>query len=444
MFESLTEKLSDVFKKLRGHGKLSEQNIEIALKDVRFSLLEADVNFKVVKSFIQAVKERAIGAEVMRSLTPAQQFIKIVHEELISILGGEEETALDLAHRPPVAILLVGLQGSGKTTTCGKIASLLKKQKRNPLLVPADVYRPAAILQLKTIGQQIGVEVWDTQPEDEPVELSQKARLYAENNGFDTLIVDTAGRLHVDDAMMQEVADLANTLQPKELLFVADAMTGQDAVQVAKAFNDRLAITGVILTKMDGDARGGAALSIRSITEKPIKLVGMGEKMDRLERFHPERIASRILGMGDVLSLIEKAQEAYDLEKAQQFQKKLAKDSFTLEDFLEHMQQIKQMGPLQDLLEKIPGIGQQLQQMPDVDPEKHLKRIEAMILSMTPQERKDHTILNASRKQRIARGSGTSVREVNQLLKDFVAMKQMMKKFQRFGLGKLRSMFMGQ
>ncbi len=447
MFDSLTDKLSDVFKKLKGQGKLSERNIDDALKEVRLSMLEADVNFRVVKAFIKAVKERAVGTEVMKSLTPGQQFVKVVHEELILLLGEEDETSLNLSHRPPVPLMVVGLQGSGKTTTCGKLALMLKKQKRNPLLVPADVYRPAAIQQLKTLGSQIDVEVWDTQTDDEPVETAQKALDYAEKNGFDIVIIDTAGRLHVDDDMMAEVEELRNTTEPKEILFVADAMTGQDAVQVAKAFNDRLEITGVVLTKMDGDARGGAALSIRTVTQKPIKLVGVGEKMDRLERFYPERIASRILGMGDVLSLIEKAQENYDENKARALQKKIAKDSFTLEDFLDHLQQLKNMGPLQDLLEKIPGMSQQLKKMDgQEDPEKHLARVEAIIHSMTKQERRNHTILNASRKRRIARGSGTSVRDINELLKQFVEMRKMMKKMQRMGMGKLRQMmgrFMG-
>lgn len=441
MFDSLTDKLSDVFKKLKGQGKLSEKNIEAALKEVRLSLLEADVNFRVVKAFIKAIKERAIGAEVMKSLTPGQQFVKIVHEELIVLLGEEDETELNLTHRPPVAIMVVGLQGSGKTTTCGKIAMMLKKQKRTPYLVPADVYRPAAIQQLKTLGRQIDVEVWDTQSNDEPVSLAQNAMDYAEKNGFDTVIIDTAGRLHVDGDMMAEVEELRDAVQPHEILFVADAMTGQDAVQVAKAFNDQLEITGVVLTKMDGDARGGAALSIRSVTEKPIKLVGVGEKMDRLERFYPERIASRILGMGDVLSLIEKAQENFDAERAQELQRKITKDSFTLEDFLEQMQQIKKMGPLEDLMKQIPGLSEQMRKMDQKeDPEKHLKRIEAIIYSMTAQERRNHQILNASRKRRIARGSGTSVREINELLKQFVQMRRMMKQMSRMGMGGLRKM----
>lgn len=441
MFDSLTDKLNDVFKKLKGQGKLSEGNIDDALKTVRLSLLEADVNFRVVKGFIKSVKERAIGTEVMKSLTPGQQFVKVVHEELILLLGEEDETELNLSHKPPVPVMMVGLQGSGKTTTCGKLAYQLKKQKRNPFLVPADVYRPAAIQQLKTLGRQIDVEVWDTQPNDEPVETAQKAIAYAEKNGFDVVIIDTAGRLHVDGDMMAEVEELRNAIEPKEILFVADAMTGQDAVQVAKAFNDQLEITGVVLTKMDGDARGGAALSIRSVTQKPIKLVGLGEKMDRLERFYPERIASRILGMGDVLSLIEKAQENYDEAQARALQKKIEKNSFTLEDFLAHLQQLKNMGPLQDLLEKIPGVGAQLRNMETTeDPEKHLARVEAIICSMTKKERRNHMLLNASRKRRIARGSGTSVREINELLKQFVEMRKMMKKMQKMGMGGLRKM----
>lgn len=441
MFDSLTDKLSDTFKKLRGQGKLSERNIDTALKDVRMSLLEADVNFKVVKAFIKSIKERAIGAEVMKSLTPGQQFVKIVHEEMISLLGEASETELNLNHKPPVIILVVGLQGSGKTTTCGKLAHMLKNQmKRNPYLVPADVYRPGAILQLKTLAEQVGVGVWDTQTNDEPVTLAQKAIDHADKHGHDVVIIDTAGRLSIDEDMMEEVAELQRTVNPHEILFVADAMTGQEAVNVAKDFNDRLELTGVVLTKMDGDARGGAALSVRYVLEKPVKLVGMGEKMDRLERFYPDRIAGRILGMGDVLSLIEDAQRNYDMDKAAEFQKKIAKDEFTLEDFLDHMQQIKKMGSITDMLGKIPGMGQQMKKMkmPD-DPEKELKRIEAIIQSMTKAERRNHTILNASRRKRIAAGSGTSVREVNQLLKQFVEMKKMMKQIRKGGLGNLLS-----
>ncbi|MCB9637643.1 MAG: signal recognition particle protein [Myxococcales bacterium] len=436
MFESLTSKLEGTFRKLRGQGKLNEKNIQDALKDVRMSLLEADVNFKVVKQFIQEVSDRAVGTEVMKSLTPGQQFIKIVHEEMIRLLGDEKETALELAHKPPVGIMVVGLQGSGKTTTCGKMAYMLKKQKRRPYLVPADVYRPAAISQLKTLAKQIGVDVWDTNPDDDPVDVVENALEYARKNGYDTLIVDTAGRLHIDDDMMEEIADIKDELDPKEILFVADAMTGQDAVQVAKTFNEHLSITGVVLTKMDGDARGGAALSIRSVTGKPVKLVGMGEKVDRLERFYPERIASRILGMGDVLSLIEKAQENIDQSKAEELQRKLIEDDFTLEDFLEQMKQIRKMGPITDLLGQLPGFGQYMNQidLSKQDPEKQMRRVEAIILSMTPAERRNHNILNGSRRKRIARGSGTQVQEVNQLMKDFLEMKKMMRQFKKFGM----------
>ena len=449
MFDSLTSKLESTFRKLRGQGKLTESNIEDALRDVRMSLLEADVNFKIVKQFIQDIKERALGTEVMRSLTPGQQFVKIVHEEMIRLLGDDAETSLDLGHKPPIGIMVVGLQGSGKTTTCGKLAYMLKKQKRRPYLVPADVYRPAAIQQLKTLAQQIGVDVWDTSPDDDPVDVVEDALAHATRNGFDTLIVDTAGRLHIDTDMMEEIQEIKEALAPRETLFVADAMTGQDAVQVAKSFNDHLDITGVVLTKMDGDARGGAALSIRAVTGKPVKLVGVGEKVDRLERFYPDRIASRILGMGDVLSLIEKAQENYDMEKAEELQRKLTQDEFTLEDFLSHMQQLRNMGPIMDLLDKIPGIGSQLKQMDlqGQDPEKQMRRVEAIILSMTPQERKNHNILNGSRRKRIARGSGTTVQQVNQLIKDFLEMKKMMRQMQRFGLGpggiggKVRNLF---
>lgn len=441
---SLTDKLSSTFKKIRGKGRLSEKNIDEALKEVRMSLLEADVNFRVVRTFINAVKERAVGTEVMKSLSPGQQFVKIVHEEMIRILGGEGNEALNLKSKPPIGIMLVGLQGSGKTTTCGKLALFLKKQKRSPILVPADVYRPGAIKQLKTVAGQVNVPVWDTQEGDDPVDVVEDAMEYAELNGFDTVIVDTAGRLQIDEDMMDEVEDIKHVLEPNDILFVADAMTGQDAVQVAKAFNDKLELSGVVLTKMDGDARGGAALSIRAVTGKPIKFIGMGEKMDKLEVFHPERIASRILGMGDILSLIEQAQDSYDQDKALEMQKKMAKNAFTLEDFLENMRQMRKMGDIQDLLGKIPGFSQQMKQMKvKGDPEKELRKVEAIILSMTPSERKDHKIINASRRRRIAKGSGTSVQEVNKLLKNFVQMKRMMQKIQKGGLGKLKSLFGG-
>ncbi len=446
MFESLTEKLDRTFKKLRGHGKLSESNINDALKEVQMSLLEADVNFRVVKQFIQAVKERALGTEVMQSLTPGQQFVKIVHEELIKLLGSDEETALNLDHKPPIVIMVVGLQGSGKTTTCGKIAHYLKKkEKRQPYLVPADVYRPAAIQQLKAVAAQIDVPVWDTQPNDDPIDVAEEALDYAERNGFDTIIIDTAGRLHIDQTMMEEVADLKEVVEPHEILFVVDAMTGQDAISVAKAFNEQLEFTGVVLTKMDGDARGGPALSIRHVTNKPIKFVGTGEKMDRLERFHPDRIASRILGMGDVLSLIEIAQENYEAKEAERLQRQFEKDAFNLEDFIVHLQQIKKMGTITDLLDKIPGFSKHKKQIDQmgVDPDKEMRRIEAIIYSMTPEERRNHTILNASRRKRIARGSGTSVKEVNKLIKDFVQMRKMMKQLKRFGLGGLGGLLGG-
>ena len=430
MFDNLTDKLQEAFKKIRGHGRLSEGNIEDALQKVRLSLLEADVNFRVVKQFVKAVKERAVGAEVMKSLSPTDQFVKIIHEEMIGLLGSEDETQINLSVKPPVVIMVVGLQGAGKTTSCGKMALYLKKkEKRQPLLVPADVYRPAAIQQLKTVAEQIKVPVWDTQPDDDPIDVVDNALAYAERNGYDTVIIDTAGRLHIDDEMMDEVEDIRDLAQPHEILFVADAMTGQDAVQVAKAFNDKLAITGVVLTKMDGDARGGAALSIRYVIDKPIKFIGVGEKMDRLERFYPDRIASRILGMGDVLSLIEQAQETYDLEQAEALQKKIAKDKFTLEDFLNQMRQIKKMGSITDMLEKLPGFSGQMKELAmKEDPEQQLKRVEAIILSMTPAERQNHRIINTSRRKRIAAGSGTKINDVNQLLKEFVQMKKMMKK----------------
>ncbi|MEM1009084.1 MAG: signal recognition particle protein, partial [Myxococcota bacterium] len=402
MFDNLTEKLENTFRKLRGRGKLTERNIEEALKDVRMSLLEADVHFKVVKQFIQEVKQRALGTEVMRSLTPGQQFVKVVHEEMIALLGNEQETELDLKQKPPVVIMVVGLQGAGKTTTCGKLAHFLKKQKRTPYLVPADVYRPAAITQLKTLAKQVKVGVWNTQSDDDPVDVVEDALDFAEKNGFDTVVIDTAGRLHIDQDMMEELQDIKASVNPREILFVADAMTGQDAVQVAHTFHEQLDISGVVLTKMDGDARGGAALSIRSVTGRPVKLVGMGEKIDKLERFYPDRIASRILGMGDVISLIEKAQENFDVQEAERLQQKITQNEFTLEDFLSQMQQMKKMGPLKDLLGQLPG-NLVPKELPE-DPEVKMRRVEAIILSMTPAERRNHNILNGSRRKRIARG----------------------------------------
>ncbi|ORJ62444.1 signal recognition particle protein [Geothermobacter hydrogeniphilus] len=444
MFDNLTEKFDTVFKKLRGRGRLSEENIKDALREVRLVLLEADVNFRVVKDFIAAVRDRALGQDVLKSLTPAQQVIKIVREELARLMGEGEANALDLAARPPVPVMLCGLQGAGKTTTCGKLALSLRRQKRNPLLVPADIYRPAAIEQLKTVGRQINVEVFDSQPGQDPVKICEAARAYAELNGFDTLILDTAGRLHIDSELMQELVRIRDSLEPREILFVADAMTGQDAVNVAESFNQVLDISGVILTKLDGDARGGAALSIRAVTGKPIKLVGMGEKLDALEVFHPDRMAQRILGMGDVLSLIEKAQSVVETEDAARMEAQLRKDGFTLETFRDQLQMIKKMGSMEGLLKMIPGAGKAMKQMKGMQPpDQEMKKIEAIINSMTRRERHDHRILNGSRRQRIARGSGTTVQDVNQLIKRFSEAQKMMKKMQKMGPKGLKGMMRG-
>jgi signal recognition particle subunit SRP54 len=436
MFESLTDKLNLAFKKLKGHGKLTEKNIEVGLKDVRMSLLEADVHYKVVKQLIVAIKERAIGQEVMASLTPGQQVVKIVNEELARLMG-ERHEELCLTGSPPVAIMLVGLQGSGKTTTAGKLAKFLIDQHRKPYLVPADVYRPAAIEQLKKIGKQAGAEVFESTQEMDPVDICRQALQGASQGGFDTLLIDTAGRLHVDEALMAELKRIKDTIRPADILLVADAMTGQDAVNIAKAFNDDLDIGGVILTKMEGDARGGAAISIKSITSKPIKFIGVGEKLEALEAFHPDRMASRILGMGDILSFIEKAQTSIDEGKARELEEKLRKNAFTLEDFRDQLGQIRSMGSLEDLMSMIPGMGKvkQLKNM-KVD-ERELVRITAIIDSMTVAERRNHNIMNASRRKRIARGSGTTVQDVNQLLKNYVHTHKMIKKLNKGGLRNL-------
>jgi signal recognition particle subunit SRP54 len=434
MFDNLTEKFDSVFKKLRGHGRLTEDNIQDALREVRLVLLEADVNFRVVKDFVAAVRERAVGQEVLKSLTPAQQVIKVVREELGRLMGEGVDNRLDLAARPPVPIVLCGLQGAGKTTTCGKLALKLRKDKRSPLLVPADVYRPAAIEQLKTVGRQLGIPVFDSRADQDPVTICEAAHRFAELNGYDTLILDTAGRLHVDEALMDELVRIKVALAPREILLVADAMTGQDAVNVAESFDRKLGLTGVILTKLDGDARGGAALSIRAVTGKPIKLVGLGEKMDALEVFHPDRMAQRILGMGDVLSLIEKAQSAMDQDQAAALQKQLRQDGFNLETFRDQLKTIKKMGSMESILKLIPGAGKALSQAQGMQlPDKELKKIEAIINSMTSAERRDHRILNGSRRLRIARGSGTSVQDVNVLIKRFTEAQKMMKKMQQLG-----------
>jgi signal recognition particle subunit SRP54 len=433
MFDSLSEKLDGVFKRLKGHGTLTENNISEGLREVRLALLEADVNFKVVKQFIAGIKERALGREVMSSLTPGQQVVKIVNEELTALMGGQFED-LDLSGTHPVALMMVGLQGSGKTTTTGKLAIHLRKKGRKPYLVPADVYRPAAIDQLQKLGAQLEVPVYPSTADMDPVDICQQARVAAQKAGCDTVILDTAGRLHIDNELMEELQRIKAAVQPSDILLIADAMTGQDAVNMAKAFDDTLGIGGVILTKMDGDARGGAALSIRSITQKPIKFVGVGEKLNDLEVFHPDRMASRILGMGDVLTMIERAQEAVDIKEAAALEKKLRKNQFTLDDFKNQLAQVRKMGSLSDLIGMIPGMGK-LKQMKNFEvDDKELVRIEAIINSMTPQERRQHAIINGSRRKRIAIGSGTTVQDVNQLLKNYTQVLKMMKKLNKGGL----------
>lgn len=434
MFDSLSDKLESAFKKLRGLGVMTEDNIKDALREVRLALLEADVNFKVVKDFVENVRLKAVGTEVINSLSPGQQVVRIVHDELVAIMGGGEDNSLDLAAKPPVAIMMVGLQGAGKTTTCGKLGNLLKKQKRRPLLVPADVYRPAAIEQLKTVGRQLGLEVFNSSADQKPVDICSAAMRFAELNGYDTVILDTAGRHQIDDYLMNELAEIKAAVQPREILFVADAMTGQEAVNVAGGFNDRLEISGVVLSKLDGDAKGGAALSIKAVTGKPVKFVGLGEKLDALEVFHADRLVSRILGMGDVLTLVEKAQSVFDEKETALLQKKMKKNQFDLEDFLAQMQQIKKMGSMESIMGMIPGMGKMMKQMKGAQPsENEIKRIEAIIRSMTPGERANHGIINGSRRLRIAKGSGTTVQEVNQLLKRFTEAQKMIKQLQKLG-----------
>lgn len=433
MFDNLSDKLNLVFKKLKGHGKLTEKNIEEGLKEVRMALLEADVHYKVVKKLIADIKERAIGQEVMASLTPGQQLIKIVNDELTLLMGSSNED-LCLSGSHPVSIMLVGLQGSGKTTTAGKLSVLLRKKGRKPYLVPADVYRPAAIEQLTKLGQQLSVPVFPSSVEMDPVQICQEARVSAHQEGCDTLLLDTAGRLHIDQELMTELCSIKDAVQPSEILFVADAMTGQDAVNIANAFDKALDIGGVVLTKMDGDARGGAAISIKSITGKPIKFIGVGEKLSDLEIFHPDRMSSQILGMGDVLTIIEKAQSMVDEKQAAELQKKLQQNQFTLDDFRDQMVQIRKMGSLNDLISMIPGIGKSKQIKNLKVDEKEFVKIEAMINSMTPQERRQYTIINGKRRKRIAKGSGTSVQDINKLLKNYTQVMKTIKKFSKGGM----------
>jgi signal recognition particle subunit SRP54 len=440
MFESLGEKLDAVFRRLRGHGTLTEKNIEEALREVRLALLEADVNFRVVKDFIERVKGQALGQEVLASLSPGQQVIKVVHNELVALLGGQH-AELDLAAPPPVVILLVGLNGSGKTTSAGKLARYLKLElKRSPYLIPADTYRPAAIDQLRIIATDIGVAVHPT-PTDgsatDPVAVAKEGIDAARRQGHDVAIIDTAGRLQIDDELMAELERIKIAVNPHQILLVADAMTGQEAVNVASGFHSRLNLDGVILTKVEGDARGGAALSLRSVTGKPILFIGVGEKPDAFEPFFPDRAASRILGMGDVLSLIEKAEKVYDRKQAEILEKKLRKNQFTLEDFYEQMRMLKKMGSMTDLVAMLPG-GKKLLQGADMTAaEKEFKHIEAIICSMTKDERRRPEILNGSRRRRIAVGSGTSVAEVNRFLKQYLEAKKMMRKISQLGMGKI-------
>lgn len=428
IFEGLADKLQETFKKLRGQGKLTETDINEAMREVRMALLEADVNFKVVKDFIAKVKEKAIGKEVLESLTPAQFIIKIVNDELTDLMGGTQ-SRIAISSRPPTVIMLVGLQGAGKTTTAGKLAMNFKKQSKRPLLVAADIYRPAAIKQLQVLGEQLEIPVFSLPEGNNPITIAEKALEHASLYANDIVIIDTAGRLHINEELMQELKDVKATAKPHEILLVVDAMTGQDAVNVAESFNADLGLDGVILTKLDGDARGGAALSVKAVTGCPIKYVGMGEKLDALEPFHPDRMASRILGMGDMLTLIEKAQTNFDLEKTKDLEQKLLKDEFTLDDFLTQMQQIKKIGSFEQIINMIPGMGNLKKQIGDVKiDEKEVKRIEAIIYAMTPKERRDVNIINGSRRKRIATGSGTRVQDVNKLIKQFVEAKKMMKK----------------
>jgi signal recognition particle subunit SRP54 len=439
MLEDLTQKLESVFRKLRGFGTLTEKNISESMKEIRRALLEADVNYKVVKEFVTAVEERALGQDVLRSVTPGQMVVKIVHSELVRLLG-ELTSEIKSAGIPPTIIMLAGLQGSGKTTFAGKLGSLLRRKGRHPMLVAADVYRPAAIEQLQIVGKSLEIPVYSSESND-PVNICQQAIGEARHKGCDLLILDTAGRMHIDNDMMVELETIKAKVKPHEILFVADGMTGQDAVNTAKEFCDRLEFDGIVLTKLDGDTRGGAALSIRSVTQKPIKFIGIGEKLDAIEQFFPDRMASRILGMGDVVSLVEKAQQTVDEEQAKQLEKKLRKQEFSLEDFYNQLQQIKRMGSLDQILGMIPGIGSQLSGA-NVD-ESALTRVEAIINSMTYEERRNPKVLNGSRRRRIALGSGTRVQDVNQLLNQFNQMKKMLKNIRKMPFGKMGKIPMG-
>ncbi len=424
-FENLTEKLSAAFKNLRNKGKLTEADVKSAMREIKLALLEADVNFKVVKEFIKTVSARCVGSEVLESLTPAQQVIKIVNEEMTALMGSQI-SKIQISSAPPTIVMMVGLQGTGKTTHSGKLSAYFKKQGKRPLLIACDVYRPAAIDQLKIVGESVDVPVFSIEGEKNAVKIASKGIEHAKKHGNDFVIIDTAGRLHLDEVLMKELEDIKSTVSPTEILLVVDAMTGQDAVNVAQSFNDALDITGVLLTKMDGDTRGGAALSVKHVTGKPIKFIGTGEKLDALEPFYPDRMASRILGMGDVLTLIDKAQQTFDEKQARIMEEKLRKNAFTLADFLMQMRQIKEMGPIENLMGMMPGVNAKALQNSQVS-DKQIAQIEAIILSMTPEERENPSIINAKRKIRIANGSGTKVEAVNRLLKQFSQMNQLFK-----------------
>ncbi len=431
MLQELTEKFEGVFRKLKGHGKITEKHVSETMREIRRALLEADVHYKVVKQFIESVQQKALGAEVIKSVTPAHQIIKIVHDELVRLMGGQE-SPVKLASIPPTVIMVVGLQGSGKTTFCGKLALKFKTQGKKTLLVGADLQRPAAVEQLRIVGKQAGIDVY-SDGQTNPLQVCEQGFRYAREHGYEIVILDTAGRLHVDEQLMQELQAIREHLNPHEILFVADGMTGQDAVNAALSFQQHIDFTGIVLTKMDGDARGGAALSIKAVTQRPVKFIGVGEKLEALEKFHPDRMASRILGMGDVVTLVEKAKQAVDQEKAKKLEKKLRRAEFTLEDFYDQIQQVKKMGPLSQVLGMIPGMGSKVLKGIEID-DRALIRIEAIINSMTPEERRRPQIINGSRRLRIARGSGTSVQEVNRLLKQYFAMQKMFKQMSKKGL----------
>lgn len=447
VFEGLSEKLQQAMQKFKGKGRVTEKDVKEMMREIKLALLEADVNFKVVKDFINKVSERAVGQDVLESLTPGQQVIKIVHEEMIELMG-TSNSKMTFSQKPPTVVMMVGLQGAGKTTTSGKIASMYRKQGKNPLLVACDIYRPAAIKQLQVVGGQLGIPVFEQGNQISPIEISKAAIEHAKLKQHDLVIIDTAGRLHIDEQLMDELVGIKSNVRPHEILLVVDSMTGQDAVNVAETFNSKLGIDGIVLTKLDGDTRGGAALSVKAVTGKPIKFACIGEKLSDIEPFYPDRMASRILGMGDVLSLIEKAQEAFDEKKALELEKKLRTQQFTLDDFLEQFQQIKKMGPLNQVLGMIPGMNPKMLDNADID-EKKLDRTEAIIKSMTKQERNEPSIINASRRKRIASGSGTTIQEVNKLLKDFEEMKKLFKMMgdmgkhgkKGFGKGKFRMPF---